>query len=98
MNDRFKTWKRTTRAILRAALVHDTEGNAYFHLDQHRIDEPSSPALSLVKQKPKRRPGRYRHARLERLREPHFEELAQLSRCLKLGNRIQFLECRREGI
>src|SRR5712692_2814977 len=40
----------------------------------------------------RRAAGRYTPRKLERLREPGFQEFAQLGRSLELWNRIQFLE------
>jgi hypothetical protein len=39
-----------------------------------------------------------RQALREGLRELGLEKFAQLGRRLKLGNRVQFLECRRERV
>src|SRR6266536_770158 len=36
--------------------------------------------------------------RLERLREPRFQELSQFCRGLELRNRLQFFECRGERV
>src|SRR5713226_4341801 len=46
----------------------------------------------------RRAAGRYTPRKLERLREPGFQEFAQLGRSLELWDGIQFLECRGERI